>query len=613
MALQDDFKKYGIDLVKMGNQYLINEQGSQGIGTRVGQISSSDAQNFINQGVSAVNVNNRPTGEFYNVDTNQPFNLSNASGQVNLSNLVSKYQDTEASNALMNKQVDDAKKAGGYGQVTVGDQNTIPNLQTAAQNKLGNASVPAGSQLSQNMQVGSNGAQVSALQKLLGGVAPDGIFGSKTQAAVKAFQAAHGLVADGIVGPKTLAALNGAPPALPNASAIGNGVPSGSSNGLSLPSQNTAQTNSTYYQGLTGQVANLQSQLDTMRQTQIEQINKNKEQAQTSFDTANTNENSAIATEQKAKLDQINLEEQRFNENYNIVQGLVSQLTDLMTRGNALIEQQKGVTGLASIRDPRITQTINSVTAAVGVIQAGISVYNGQMSAAREQLSTATSAITSAYADQINYYDSLRQFYGTGVVTATKEQQDFVNTSVDLLQKKIDTVQATSELIKKAMIDPDTALAYASSGVTLQDSPEQINAKLATYAYSKELSLQSKDMADKGYTALISGKPPAGAEVVTQTDSLGHTKTYYKKAAAKAAIQTWSAPYALNGVQVQKNNTTGEIRSVSGTNNSATDLKQIINQAIAASGKSYDGASDADKASYIRSLGGTPSDYGVAD
>lgn len=62
------------------------------------------------------------------------------------------------------------------------------------------------------LKVGSSGAQVKTLQTKLnnwgydaGSV--DGIFGSKTQAAVKRFQQKNGLVVDGIVGAKTAAAL----------------------------------------------------------------------------------------------------------------------------------------------------------------------------------------------------------------------------------------------------------------------------------------------------------------------------------------------------------------------------------------------------------------------
>lgn len=51
------------------------------------------------------------------------------------------------------------------------------------------------------------GAAVYALQILLDGLSADGIYGSKTKAAVAAYQAAKGLTADGICGPKTWQAL----------------------------------------------------------------------------------------------------------------------------------------------------------------------------------------------------------------------------------------------------------------------------------------------------------------------------------------------------------------------------------------------------------------------
>ena len=62
---------------------------------------------------------------------------------------------------------------------------------------------------------GSKVNEVKQVQNLLG-ITADGIFGRKTEAAVKAFQAANGLTADGIVGKQTWAALLGETTPEPN-------------------------------------------------------------------------------------------------------------------------------------------------------------------------------------------------------------------------------------------------------------------------------------------------------------------------------------------------------------------------------------------------------------
>jgi peptidoglycan hydrolase-like protein with peptidoglycan-binding domain len=54
---------------------------------------------------------------------------------------------------------------------------------------------------------GEEGRQVQLLQKALGNVKVDGVFGPETEAAVRSFQASHGLSVDGVVGPQTSAAL----------------------------------------------------------------------------------------------------------------------------------------------------------------------------------------------------------------------------------------------------------------------------------------------------------------------------------------------------------------------------------------------------------------------
>ena len=62
------------------------------------------------------------------------------------------------------------------------------------------------------LEFGDRGAEVMALQQMLSQalgitLGADGVFGAQTRAAVVDFQARHGLAPDGVVGPKTMAAL----------------------------------------------------------------------------------------------------------------------------------------------------------------------------------------------------------------------------------------------------------------------------------------------------------------------------------------------------------------------------------------------------------------------
>jgi hypothetical protein len=53
------------------------------------------------------------------------------------------------------------------------------------------------------VQKGDKGGIVETIQKLLGGISTDGIFGEETEKAVKRFQEHNGLLVDGIVGKNT--------------------------------------------------------------------------------------------------------------------------------------------------------------------------------------------------------------------------------------------------------------------------------------------------------------------------------------------------------------------------------------------------------------------------
>jgi peptidoglycan hydrolase-like protein with peptidoglycan-binding domain len=80
--------------------------------------------------------------------------------------------------------------------------------QGGAHPRAGTAKAKAARIDSTLLKIGSRGSRVKAVQRALG-IRADGIFGPHTRAAVLTFQTRNGLVADGIVGPRTRSALFG--------------------------------------------------------------------------------------------------------------------------------------------------------------------------------------------------------------------------------------------------------------------------------------------------------------------------------------------------------------------------------------------------------------------
>jgi peptidoglycan DL-endopeptidase CwlO len=104
------------------------------------------------------------------------------------------------------------------------------------------------------LRSGSRGPAVADLQRRLGGLSADGVFGPMTRGAVVAFQSSRGLAADGVVGPRTWGALNGhAPAAAPaRASRGGDRTAAASAAGSSVVAEAARHVGKPYRYGATG-------------------------------------------------------------------------------------------------------------------------------------------------------------------------------------------------------------------------------------------------------------------------------------------------------------------------------------------------------------------------
>lgn len=302
-----------------------------------------------------------------------------------------------------------------------------------------------------------------------------------------------------------------------------------------------------------GQVASFRKSVEDQYKQKQDEFAKQVQDSQKKIDDISAKEAGALGEAEKLskpfreQLENAERERLFINKNFQDNQKLVDELDNLLTEGNNIIARKKAEPILSSVLQGQLNKTMEDVNARSSVIQATLAARNGQIGQAYNMIDRSVAAINADRKDQLDYYTTILNYYqnekdseGRKLLDLTKEERKYAEAQIGLLEKDMASAQERADKIKEAMIDPDTAQAYAQAGVKLNDTEEEISKKLSDYSYSQEVSGISNDMAQDGYKRVI-GTAPAGAEVVTMTDSKGKTYQYYKKGGEvdPTKIQSW--------------------------------------------------------------------------
>lgn len=216
---------------------------------------------------------------------------------------------------------------------------------------------------------------------------------------------------------------------------------------------------------------------------------------------------------------------------------LLGELDQLLTEGNELIRQQKSVTGLAVIRNPRIQQTMEDVAARAGVINAVVSLQNTYLANAYQSIDRSVAAITADRQDRLNYYNTVLSLANRDIIELTTESRRIAEQQTNLLQFDLSNAQDSVNEIKRLMLDPASASLMARAGVSLNDSVETINAKMSQAQYEQEIRDFANDFTTQGAVAVMNPSSVPASQLRSFTDSRGQVH-YYKMPKSGSGVST---------------------------------------------------------------------------
>jgi len=185
-------------------------------------------------------------------------------------------------------------------------------------------------------------------------------------------------------------------------------------------------------------------------------------------------------------------------EDFNRRRAVVSELDTLLTQGNQLIDQARN-SPISKYRSRSVATEMQNVQARAGVLNAVVAGLDGNISMAHSIIGNASNAVASVWQDQLAYNQAYMNLVNNGQLAKNKIQDDFAQSQIALSERKLNQLEETQNYIQKLMIDPASAQFLADAGITLNDSVDEINAKMAEQTKRDERTSVMNDLKLEGY------------------------------------------------------------------------------------------------------------------
>jgi hypothetical protein len=306
----------------------------------------------------------------------------------------------------------------------------------------------------------------------------------------------------------------------------------------------------------------LQAQLDKQRTTledtykkELDTVNKELEELKTQEADIRSQqkdimtEAEPLSTPFREGIEQAERKRLQIEENFFANQSLTNELEGLLMESIAMTRklQTQKVPGLAGIQQStRMINAQNNIQSRIGVIEAVMAARNNQIGVAQGFINRTLGNIQADRNDRLGYLSNLMNFYETSrnetnekIFNLTKEQKEIINNQRALIEYDLQKSEKAAERIKEIM--QENPLMAGQAGLTLNDSEEEINKKLADWQYKEETRELKNTATEKGLTFLTAASAAnlSPDQVYTYTDSKGNEQ-HFKLPPASPDWKTWT-------------------------------------------------------------------------